>query len=67
MALTENSVNEICGSGGGKVQESLNLWDTKGQKKRKIGFIFFNSDVILQKNLQNSAKIIKVSDRQHYD
>ena len=29
--------------------------------------MFFNSDVILQKNFDKSAKIIKVSDRSHFD
>lgn len=65
MALTENSVNEICKSNHIEKKEHLELFasdkDDKKNYERKIGFMFFNSDVMLQKIPEK--RVLRVSDK----
>ena len=60
MALAENAVNEICLPNN--TENNIALF-TKGtsssNKERKIGFMFFNTDVYLEKG----KRILKVSDK----
>lgn len=62
MSMTEKVVNQIC---DGKYNSPIRI-SVQPTSERKIGFMFFNSDVVLQKiPRKNETKVIRVSNREY--
>ncbi len=64
MSMAENVINSICSNG--KYNTNSMKMSISNQLERKIGFMFFNSDIVMQKIPRiNDTKVIRISNKEY--